>query len=243
MGELEDQIARLAHARADEVPPYRAPASLDRARASRRGVWVAVAAAITAIAVAVGALLWSRGDDSSVRTGPTPATEVPAPTTIPPTTPPTPPTTAPAVRACPTEQVDTNPMSGGPSGRTEDAVLVNVQIQTSACVDEVAFSFRGAPDWTVEYQSAPIMLQPQGEPVDVDGAAFLVVRFDHSDAGRAGYTGPQQLRAGPLSHVTEVRMTQDFEAVLTWVIGLDARVPFGVEERCLLYTSPSPRDS
>jgi hypothetical protein len=122
-------------------------------------------------------------------------------------------------------------MSGGPSGRTEDAVLVNVRIQTSACVDEVAFSFRGSPDWSVEYRPGPILLEPSDQLVDIEGAAFLVVRFDHSDAGRAGYTGPQQFRAGPLSHVTEVRQTQDFEAVLTWVIGLDSRLPFGVEER------------
>jgi hypothetical protein len=232
MGELEEQIARLAQHRADQVPPYQAPASLSSARERHRAAWfVAAAAVVIAIAVVAGALLWDRGDDPSVRTGPSPATELPAPSTVPPTTPTTPPTTAPPPRACPVEQVDTNPMSGGPSARTEDAALVNVRIQTSACVDEVAFTFRGAPDWTVEYRSAPIMLQPQGEPVDVEGAAFLVVRFDHSDAGRAGYTGPQQLFAGRLSHVTEVRLTEDFEAVLTWVIGLDARVPFGVEER------------
>jgi hypothetical protein len=229
MGELEDQIARLAQHRADQVPPYRAPASLSTARGRHRAAWfVAAAAIVTAIAVVAGAVLWDRGDDPSVRTGPSPATELPAPSTVPPTTPPT---TTPSPRACPVEQVDTNPMSGGPAGRTEDAALAYVHIQTSACVDEVAFRFRGSPDWTVEYRSGPILLEPSDQLVDIEGAAFLVVRFDHSDAGRAGYTGPQQLFAGSLSHVTEVRQTQDFEAVLTWVIGLDSRVPFGVEER------------
>jgi len=85
MGELEDQLARLAHARADQVPAYRAPASIDRGR--RRTAWfVAAAAIVTAIAVTAGALLWDRSDDPSVRTGPTPATELPAPSTVPPTT-------------------------------------------------------------------------------------------------------------------------------------------------------------
>jgi len=233
MGELEDQIARLAHHRAEQVPPYRAPASLDRARGRHRAAWfVAAAAVLTAIAVAAGVLVWDGGDGPSVRTGPTPATEVPAPSTVPPTPPPTtPPTTVPAAKPCPAEPVDTNPMSGGPTNRVADSALVNVQLQTSTCVDEVAFQFRGTPDWSVEYASGPVMLEPQGEPVTMEGNAFLVVRFDHADAGRTGYDGPKRLVAGPLSHVTEIRQTQDFEAVLTWVIGLDAQLPFAVDDR------------
>ncbi len=228
MGELEDQIARLAQARADQVPPYQAPASLDRARASRRGVWFAVAAAITAVVVAAGALLWDRGDDPSVRTAPAPATEVPAPTTVAPTTP----TTTPAVAtACPeVTGIDTNPKSG--SGHPGSAQLKAVQIQTSDCVDEVTFTFgTGLPNWSVEYRTGPFTLDPSGQPLSIEGDAFLFVRFEHGEGVRSNDDAARDVFAGPLSHVTEVRQTQDFEGIVTWIIGLDTRAPFTVVDR------------
>ena len=43
------------------------------------------------------------------------------------------------------------------------------------------------------------------------------------------YTGPNRL-AGT-DPVTEVAKTGDFEAVVTWVIGLDRELPFSAESR------------
>jgi hypothetical protein len=86
------------------------------------------------------------------------------------------------------------------------------------------FSFSLAmPDWTVSYQSGPFELQPKGEPVSVAGNAFIVVRFDHASA----FTVPTSPAIdSPI--VREIRKTQDFEGVVTWVIGLDTQRPFGV---------------
>jgi hypothetical protein len=233
MGELEDQIARLAQHRADQVPPYRAPASLSSARGRHRAAWfVAAAAIVTAIAVVAGAVLWDRGDDPSVRTGPSPATELPAPSTVPPTTPPT---TAPPVAAtCPGDAAaDANAKRGAgrPSPAAPNGRLGNVQIQTSECADYIAFQFgSGLPDWSVEYRPGPFTLDPSGQPVDIEGSAFLFVRFEHAEGARFNDL-PPDLHAGPLSHVTEVRQTQDFEGIVTWIIGLDARLPFVVVDR------------
>jgi len=235
MGELEDQIARLAQHRADQVPAYRAPASLDRARASRRGVWFAVAAAITAVVIAAGAFLWSRGDDPSVRTTPAPATEVPAPTTIPPTTPTTPTTAAPAPATCPgVGNASTSPKSGTGviTPGTALVELAGVNISTSGCTDEVTLTFgRGLPSWSVEYRAGPLTLEPSGLPLEMEGTAFLVVRFEYGQGARSDNGPPKQITAGPLSHITEVRQTQDFEGIVTWVIGLDEQLPFTTTER------------
>ena len=194
-------------------------------------MWFAVAAAITAFVVAAGALLWDRGDDPSVRTAPTPATEVPEPTTVAPTTPTTPPTTSPPVAACPeAPDATTSPKSG--SGRPGTGQLANVQIQTSDCADEVAFTFgQGLPNWSVEYRPGPLTLEPSGLPLNIEGNAFLVVRFEHGEGVRSDNGPPKQLTAGPLSHVTEARQTQDFEGIVTWVIGLDEQLRFTATER------------
>jgi hypothetical protein len=88
----------------------------------------------------------------------------------------------------------------------------------------VVFTFTLAmPDWTVGYQSGPLELQPSGQPVSVAGGAFLVVRFDHASA----FTVPTSPAIdSPI--VREIRKTQDFEGVVTWVIGLDTQRAFGV---------------
>ena len=46
--------------------------------------------------------------------------------------------------------------------------------------------------------------------------------------GEMVYTGPRRIAGEGTSVVREIVRTGDFEAVLTWAIGLDGRVPFRV---------------
>jgi len=198
-------------------------------------VWFAVAAAITAFVVAAGALLWDRGDDPSVRTAPAPATELPAPT-VEPTTLTTPATTAPPAPATcpdvPAASMDSKSRTGHVAQSPGSGRLDSVRIQTSDCADEVAFTFgNGSPNWSVEYRTGPFTLDPSGQPVSVQGSAFLFVRFEHAEGVRSNDDAARDLLAGPLSHVTQVRQTQDFEGIVTWIIGLDAQLPFTAAER------------
>lgn len=119
------------------------------------------------------------------------------------------------------------------------ALLVNVQVQASACIDEVAFSFRGGtPSWSVRYVRGPLVADPSGRPVSVAGTAHLVLRFrpaagvDLSSSRPAPtYDGPARFRPAAPSGVAEVRRLGDVEATLTWAIGLNGRRRFRVVTR------------
>jgi hypothetical protein len=103
------------------------------------------------------------------------------------------------------------------------------------CYDRVVFEFRqdGTPGYTVGYQPGPILQDASGEPVAVAGSAYLVVRVTPAtgydfDAGVPSYNGPNRVTPGDTAHVQEVVRSGDFEAIMTWVIGLDEVRPFTV---------------
>jgi hypothetical protein len=123
------------------------------------------------------------------------------------------------------------------------SLLTAVRTGRHSCADRVTFEFRdGAPPaYTVEYQKGPFAMGESGQPLAIQGTAFLVVRFPHasgldltSPSASRTYTGPASLVPSGLAHVREVRRLEDFEAVLVWVIGLDATRPFSVN----VLTSP-----
>lgn len=119
------------------------------------------------------------------------------------------------------------------------ALLRNVQVQASGCVDEVAFLFRGGvPGWSVHYQRSALVGDPSGRPVALAGAAHLVVRLSPaSGVDLAGarpapvYDGPTLLHPARPSAVVALRQLGDFEAVTTWAIGLPDRRRFEVVRR------------
>jgi hypothetical protein len=99
----------------------------------------------------------------------------------------------------------------------------------------VTFTFRGdTPGIDAKYVEPPITEDASGKTVDMKGNAFLSIRMEpasgvdlSSGDPQETYTGPRQLDGtGPIA---EVRQTGDFEANLTWVIGLDAVRPYRVE--------------
>ena len=119
------------------------------------------------------------------------------------------------------------------------ALLRNVQVQTSACVDEVAFSFMGGlPGWSIGYANGPLTEDPSGRPVSVTGDAALVVRFEPAagvdlaqDQPVVTYDGPTAMTPPDPADVVELRRLGDFEAVTSWALGLRDKRPFEVVAR------------
>jgi hypothetical protein len=116
--------------------------------------------------------------------------------------------------------------------------LTAVRVETEDCVDRVTFDFRrgaGSPGFHAEYlpASQALVQDGSGARVPVDGSAFLVVRITPAataepkgDGLHFTYTGPKRIRVDDGRSLREVVKTGDFEAQLTWVLGLEARRPF-----------------
>jgi hypothetical protein len=113
----------------------------------------------------------------------------------------------------------------------------DVRTGRQPCADRVVFEFRdgAAPAYTAEYRTGPFTFGESGLPITIQGSAFIVITFPHASGvdlsqptAPQTYTGPESIVPTGLTHVREVRRLEDFEAVLVWVIGLDATRPFTV---------------
>jgi hypothetical protein len=137
----------------------------------------------------------------------------------------------------PLEGAGTNPVQGKAAG-DETALLERVAIGRHEGYDRVVFQFRNAvPGYRVEYVQPPIKEDGSGNVVQVKGNAFVEVRMEPASGfdlatgeGELVYKGPRRVdgAAGGTSVVREVVRTGDFEAVLTWAIGLEEKVDFRV---------------
>lgn len=117
---------------------------------------------------------------------------------------------------------------------TETALLDQVTLGRHAGFDRVVFRFTNrVPGYRIGPIDPPITEDGSGAPVTVRGTAYLEVvmsasGFDTSaPEGKQIYHGPKRV-TGDASTVTEVVRTGDFEAVLSWVIGLSSMQPFRV---------------
>ena len=134
-----------------------------------------------------------------------------------------------------TEQPVGSPGTDAVSADGARGLLKDVRLAHHEGFDRIVLEFEGAvPGYRVEYVDPPITEDASGEPVDVDGEAFLQVRLEPSSgvdlAGeepREVYTGPTRLD-GPGQPIEELVRTGDFEAVLTWVAGVAEKADFGV---------------
>jgi hypothetical protein len=89
--------------------------------------------------------------------------------------------------------------------------------------DRVVFEFQGGvPGFHVEYVDHPVRDCGAGEPQDIAGDAHLEVRMSpanaHTEEGKP--TVPERELKPGLPNVREIQRTCDFEAVVTWVIGV-----------------------
>ena len=143
--------------------------------------------------------------------------------------------------ACPPNAgAGTGPQSS--SGKPSDTMLLTaVKVDSDTCSDRVVFDFRPdsaeKPGFRVEYRPAEEAQteDASGRHIPVAGKAFLVVRFEPAaTADLSGakvertYTGPRRLQPAGTRFVREIVKTGDFEAVLTWTIGLSEQRPFTV---------------
>jgi hypothetical protein len=148
------------------------------------------------------------------------------------------PTLTPAsVTASPTEE----PFSGGrdpvaatPVAGLTAALLLDIRTGEHAGFDRITFEFDGVglPGYDVRYADPPIMYDPRGEPMEIDGTAFIVVRMEPAaghdpDTGDETYFGPLELKPS-LPSLLEAERVGDFEGVLSWALGLSGEVDFRV---------------
>ena len=123
------------------------------------------------------------------------------------------------------------PLTAAPAGAgLGPALLTSVEVADLGDFDRVTFQFRDPtplPDiFRVEFVSRPVFANPSGEEVTVAGAAVLQIVMSNAsgvdltvDPPEQTYTGPTRIVAN-LPNVIEVVETGDFEAVLSWAIGV-----------------------
>jgi hypothetical protein len=150
---------------------------------------------------------------------------------------PTPTTTASTGGIDPLEGAGTTPVEGAANG-TEIALLDRIAVGRHEGYDRVVFEFTNVlPGYRVAYTNEPLKEVGSGKPVDVQGAAVVVVRMEpasgfdlHTGEGVMTYQGPRRIggSAAGASVVQELVRTGDFEAVLSWAIGLSDKVDFRV---------------
>jgi hypothetical protein len=152
-------------------------------------------------------------------------------------------TAAPATTTTQTGGVD--PMEGaattpveGAAERTGTALLEQVVLGRHEGFDRAVFQFENLrPGYKVEYVKRPIVEDGSGNEIAVAGGAVLLVRMEPASGfdletgeGRLVYKGPRRIEGADAgtSIVKEAVRSGDFEAVLSWAIGVEEQVDFRV---------------
>jgi hypothetical protein len=175
--------------------------------------------------VAIAALLLA-ACGSPAPTAP-PAPSSPAPTSAAPT--------PPAPTTVPTPVVSAPPFACGETvgrpGTVPRAQIVGLAVANEAAVGRITFTFRpngnvaAVPQVVIRPGTPPFTMDPSGLPLDVAGTAFLVITLQGGTAldesYQPTYTGPFDVAPGG-SPIVEMKRAGDFEAVSSWIVGLDA---------------------
>jgi hypothetical protein len=125
-----------------------------------------------------------------------------------------------------------------PPAASDAAQLTDVRTGRQSCADRIVFDFAGvAPGYTIQYEPGPFTFGESGQPITIDGVAFLQVTLAPASGvdltkpdAPATYTGSAQIVPHGLAHVREIRRLSDFEGQMVWVIGLDAVRPFSAAQ-------------
>ena len=124
---------------------------------------------------------------------------------------------------------------------THFMLLTDVRTGDHECHERIVFDFDadGFDAGQISYHHIgyrdPPFTGTQGDPIDVDGSAFLEIVMWHASGYdieelEPTYTGPEEIKPADLEFVQEIQLLEDFEATLVWVIGLDQRRAFTVFE-------------
>jgi hypothetical protein len=121
--------------------------------------------------------------------------------------------------------------AAAPAGAQSTPTLVDVRAGRHAGFDRVVFEFRGAVPATRRIRYVDRLVQDgSGEPVSVAGAADLEVVFEganaHDDSG-SPTVSPRRFSPG-FTALKEVAQVGDFEAIVTYGLGVDRERPFTV---------------
>jgi hypothetical protein len=114
------------------------------------------------------------------------------------------------------------------------ALLRDVRTARHDGFDRVVFEFEGdtIPGYHVEYIDRPVRQCGSGEPVPVAGDGWLLVRTTpanaHTEAGQP--TIRERKRNLDLPNLKEIELICDFEAEVSWVLGLASPNRFRVLE-------------
>jgi hypothetical protein len=119
--------------------------------------------------------------------------------------------------------------------------LTDVEVDVEDCIERVTFRFEESepgPGYHASYQPAEVakIEDGSGDPFAIAGADFLVVRMFPAMTARIEgedveptYDGERSIPAPTDARmIREVGMSGNFEAQLTWVIGLENKHPFTV---------------
>jgi hypothetical protein len=121
-------------------------------------------------------------------------------------------------------------LAATPAGAQSTPTLVDVRAGRHPGFDRVVFEFQGAvPEHHVRYVDQ-LVEDGSGTPVSVAGSADLEVVFQGANAHEEDGTpsvSPRRFSPG-LTAVKEVARIGDFEAVVSYGIGLDRRRPLTV---------------
>ena len=137
----------------------------------------------------------------------------------------------------PLEGAGTAPVEA-PAGADETALLDRIAVGRHEGYDRLVFQFQNVlPGYRVEYVQPPLKEDGSGNPVSVKGNAVAVVRMEaasgfdlNTGEGVMVYKGPKRIDAAATgtSVLQELVRIGDFEAVLTWAVGLSDKVDFRV---------------
>lgn len=129
----------------------------------------------------------------------------------------------------------------GTMGRTDNegsadsvATLATVRTARHATFERVVFEFRDeVPGYHVAYESGTPAHCGSGDAATVRGSAYLEIRMAPARAHeffgeRAETTVRDRNRAVDYQVLKQLVLTCDFEANVTWVLGLDARRPYRI---------------
>src|SRR3990170_3050867 len=142
--------------------------------------------------------------------------------------------TAPAIATETPEPIPTGVFEGGrepveaPASASGVAFLVDLRTgRHDEGFDRVVFEFEGSglPGYRIEYVAPPIVADPSGLEVDIDGTAFLQVTMQQASGVDLSGATPRvtccrsEVTTG-FPSLVDLKQTGDFEAVLTYALGL-----------------------